>query len=112
MVLKKGPGIHPWCNNGIMIINQEAMAAGHLGTTMFKSGGKRKHHHLAATAAQVEAGTEFRAQDQVLEKLDTFNYLGRMLSFCDIDWPVVAWKFHNDWSKWGRLLFLLCQKGG
>ena len=60
------------------------MAAGHLGTTMFKSGGKRKHHHLAATAAQVEAGTEFRAQNQVLEKLDTFNYLGRMLSFDEI----------------------------
>ena len=88
------------------------MAAGHLGTTMFKSGGKFKHHHLAATVAQVEAGTEFWAQDQVLENLDTFNYLGRMLSFDDREWPVVAWNLHKYWSKWGRLLFTLYQKWG
>ena len=72
VVLKEGPGTHPWCNNCKISINQEEMAAGHLGTTMFKRGGNCKHHHLSATASQVEAGTEFRAQDQVLEKLDTY----------------------------------------
>ena len=85
------------------------MAAGHLGTIIFKSGGKRKHHHLATTYTQVEAGTEFRAQNQVLEDLDTFNYLVRMLSFDDRDWPMLAWNLHKYWIKWGRLLFLLYQ---
>ena len=60
VVLKEGPGPHPWCNKCNVLTSQEAMEEGHLGTTMFKSGGKRKHHHLAATSAQVEAGTEFR----------------------------------------------------
>ena len=73
MVLKEGPGTHPWCDNCKISINQEEMAAGHLGTTMFKRGGNRKHHHLAVTAVQVEADTEFRVQDKVLENLDTFN---------------------------------------
>ena len=68
-----------------MFITQEAMAIGHLGTTMFKSGGKRNHHHLATTAAQITAGTEFLTQDQVLEKLDMFHYLVRMLSSDDRD---------------------------
>ena len=111
MILKEGIGPHPWCDNCNIIINQDAMAAGHLGTTMCKSGVKLNHHHLAATAAHISAGTDFRAQDEVLENLDTFNYLGRMMSFDDRDWPVVAWNLHKYWSKWGRLSYLLCQKG-
>ena len=86
--------------------------AGQLGTTMCKSGGKRNHRHLSDTAFQVALGTEFQAEDQVLEKLDTFNYLGRMLSFDDIELPVVECNRHKDWSKWGWLSCLICQKGG
>ena len=88
------------------------MAVGHLGTIMFKSGGKRKHHHLAATAAQVEAGTEFWAQDQVLENLDTFKYLERKISFDKSDWPVVDRNLQRERSKWGQLFCLLCQNWG
>ena len=93
VVLKEGLGPQPWCDNYNMFLIQEAMSEGHLVTTMCKSGGDLNHHHTAATAAHLEAGMEFRAQDEVLEKLDTFNYLVRMLSFDDKDWPVVARKF-------------------
>ena len=112
VILKDGLGPHPWCYNCNMFINQDAMAAEHLGTTICKSGVKRNHHHIAATAAQITAGTDFQAQDQVLEKLDTFNYLDMMLSFYDRDWPVVNWNLHKYWIKWGRLSCMLCQKGG
>ena len=88
------------------------MVAGHLGTTMCKSGGKRNHHHLYATAFQVALGTEFQAEDQVLEKLDTFNYMGRMLSFDNRDWSVVECNLHNDYIEWSWLSCLICQKGG
>ena len=64
---------------------------GHFVTTMCRRGVKCKHHHLAVTDAQVSAGTEFRAQYQVLEQLDTFKYLGRMLYFDNIKWPMVDW---------------------
>ena len=96
MVLKEVSGPHPWCDKFYMFITQEAMASGHLGITMCKNGGKRKHHHLPATAAQLAAGTEFRVQDQVLEKLDTFNYLVRMLYFDDRYWKVMARNLHKD----------------
>ena len=51
------PGLHPWCDQCNIFITWEAMVVGHLGTTMYKSGGKRNHHHLSATAVQVTAGT-------------------------------------------------------
>ena len=111
VVLKEGLVPHPWCDNCNMFITQKAISAGHIGTTMCKIGGKRNHHHLAATDAHIAAGTEFRANDQVLEKLDTFNELGSMLSFYDIYWTEVAWNLHKYWIKWGRLSCLLCQKG-
>ena len=86
--------------------------AGHLGTKMCKSVGKRNHHHLAVTAVQVAAGTEFQVKKNVLEKLDTFNYLGRILYFDDRDRPVVARNLDKYWIRWGRLSCLVCQKGG
>ena len=73
VVLKEVPRPQPWCNQCNMLIAWEEMTAGYLGTTTCKSGGKHKHHHLAATASQVAAGTELQAHDQVLEKLVTFN---------------------------------------
>ena len=88
------------------------MVAVHLGTTMRKIGGKRNRYHLSATAFQVAAVTEFEAEDQVLKKLDTFNYLVRMLSFDGRNLTVVTRNLHKDWSKWGWLSCLIYQKGG
>ena len=47
-----------------------------------------------------------------LEKWDTFNYLGRMLSFDDRGWPVVTRNPYKVCSKWGWLSCLICKKGG
>ena len=58
------------------------------------------------------SGKEFRVQDQVLEKLETFKYLDRKLYFDNINWPMVAWNLQRERRKWGRLSWLLCLKGG
>ena len=42
------------------------------------------------TSENVESGMEFREWDHVLEKVDTFIYLGSILSFDNRNWPVVA----------------------
>ena len=112
VVLKGGLGPHPWCDNYNMFLTQDAMAEGHIGTTMCKSGVNRNHHHIYDTVSQVTAGTEFQAQDQVLEKLDAFNYLVRMLSFDYRYWPVVVWNFRKYLVKWGWVSCLVCQEGG
>ena len=40
----------------------------------------------------------------MLGKLDTFKYLGRMLSFNGSDCPEVAWNLHRARSKWGLVI--------
>ena len=51
------------------------MAVGKIGTPMCKRGAEKNWYRLAATDSRVAAGTEFRAWDQVIEKVDTFRYL-------------------------------------
>ena len=51
------------------------MTVRQLSTEMCNRDDKHKHCRPVATASQVEADAEFQVWDQVLEKLDTFNYL-------------------------------------
>ena len=73
VVLKEGPAPHLHCEKCGMFIPQEAMSDGHLGTAMRKMGTEKKRCRIAVTNTQVESGKEFRAQDQVLENMDTFK---------------------------------------
>ena len=57
------------------------MVVRHLGTIMWNRGAEQRLHPLAATSSQLAAGTEFRAQDQVLEKVETFKYMESILYF-------------------------------
>ena len=45
--------------------------------------------------------------NQLIEKLDTFKYLDRILSFYDSDWPVVDRNIQIYQSKWVLSTFLL-----
>ena len=58
LVLNKGPGPHPWCNQCDMFITRGDTAAENLGTAMCKRGAERKSHSISATSARVLAGTE------------------------------------------------------
>ena len=72
-----GPQRGPWTPPLAQSVQHVHKPGGNGGRTHWhhnvKSGGKIKHHHLDANAAQVAEGKEFRAQYQVLEKFDTFN---------------------------------------
>ena len=108
VVLNKGPGPHPRYEQCDMFIPQEAMAAGHLGTAMCKIGSEKKHRRLAATVNRLEVGTEFQTRDQVLEKVDIFKYLVRMLYFDDSDLPAVDRNLQIERMKRARLSCLIC----
>ena len=55
------------------------------GNEMCRREVEQKCFRIAANAAQVASGTDLRACDQVLEKVDTFKYLVRILSYDDIN---------------------------
>ena len=77
------------------------MAVGHLGTAMCKRGAEQKRRYLAINTIHLEVVMEFRARDQVLENVDTFKYLGRILSYNYSDCAVVFRSLHRERSKWG-----------
>ena len=48
----------------------------------------------------------------MIENVDTFKYLGSMLSFDNINWPTVARKLQRGRRKWGWFSRMLCREGG
>ena len=111
MYLNKGPDPHHQCKQHGMLISCQAMAAGYLNTAMYKRGSDKKHCCISSTTTQVVSGNELRSQDQVLDKVDTCNYLGRMLYFNDRNWPVVENNLQRARMKWGQFSCMLCQEG-
>ena len=57
LVLNKGPGIHPQCEQCDMFTPRVVMAELHLVTTMCKIGSEQNCWYLAATAAWLAVGT-------------------------------------------------------
>ena len=79
VVLNKVPCLHPRCNQCNILIPQKTILARHLRNTILKRELLRKHRHLATTTFQIEATTELWVWKQVLEKMNTFKYLYKML---------------------------------
>ena len=44
--------------------------------------------------------------------MDTFKYLVRIISFDNINWPIVARNYHIDQNKWGRFSRMFYQEVG
>ena len=94
-ILNEGNIPHLWCDQCAMFILREALATGHLGTTICKRREYHKNRCLAASSTREVARTKFRALDHVLVRAKTFNYLGRILSSDNNDCPAVdgnLWK--------------------
>ena len=78
-----------------------------LGTAMFRRGAKWKRHHLLDAAAQKADVMEFRVQDHMIDKVDTFKCLIFLLSFYNSDWPAVdgkCWKVRRKWGMFSQMI--------
>ena len=53
----------------------------------------------------------FEAYGKPLETLDTFKYLGRLMTAGDDDWPEVVGNLVKPQNSWGRLLLILSREG-
>ena len=63
--------------------------------------------------AELQDSTEraFEAYGKPLETLDTFKYLGRLMTAGDDDWPEVVGNLVKPQNSWGRLLPILSREG-
>ena len=99
------------CGQFDIFVTRKTSASGHLDIEMCSRMAVRKRHRLSANSARVAAGTEFWARDQVLDKLDTFKTLWRILSSDDINWTVACRKLKRVRRKWDRFSLLLSHDG-
>ena len=95
----------------VVFIPQWGMAVGHLVNAVFKIGVEQNCHRLSAIAIRVAAVVDFGAWEQVLEKVDTFNCLGGILSYDDSNWSVVAQNLHISQRKWGWFSYVIFKEG-
>ena len=74
-------------------------------------GAERKRRRLAETELQESTETAFEAYGKQLEAVPSFNYLGRIMTAGDNDWPAVAGNPGKAWKSWGRLKRILSREG-
>ena len=85
MVYTPGEGVFPKCENCGMQTSELAFDRGHLGTRLCLEVGERRHRHQAAADAVLALWRQFTADGNVLERVEVFKYLGRLLDMSDDD---------------------------
>ena len=74
-------------------------------------GADQKRRRLDANADWVASGMEFQDHKKILENMDTFKYIGRMLSFDDINCNDIVRNLHIVRRKWERFSRLFGWEG-
>ena len=112
IILDKGDGYHPWLEQCGMFVTREAFAVRHLRNKMCRRGAERKRRHLDANAARLAAEKEFQSYDQIIDKVDTFKYFVRILSFDNIDCPAIVMNLQRAERKYGVVILPVGTGGG
>ena len=73
-----------------MLVPWRSLNGRHKNTAMCKSGAERKRRRLAETEIRESTEMAFEVYGKQLKRVPSFNYLGRILTAGDDDWPAVA----------------------
>ena len=110
-ILNEGTIPNPRCENCDMFISREVLWTGHLGTEKYNRGLYQENRFCTDAATWETARMEFRAQDHVLERVEKFKYLSRLLLPDDSDWQEVAGNICKVGRKLERFYCMLIQEG-
>jgi hypothetical protein len=94
-------GFFPWCEQCGMQCNPSYPA--HINTKECRAGTERRHQQDMAIRSALALRQQFTIQDQVLERVDVFKYLGRLLSQDDDDVQAVRAQLRKARSTWARV---------
>jgi hypothetical protein len=72
---------------------------------------KRRDRRAAERAAYEATGVVFHLNNVQLEKVDTFRYLGRLLSYNNSDWPTLFYNLKKAQQRWGMVSRVLVRDG-
>ena len=85
-ILNEGTISHPQCGQYNILILREPLEAGKFSTKICKRGAEQNNRRLADASTWKATRTEFRGQYYVLERVERFKYLFRILSYENSEW--------------------------
>ena len=94
-----------------MQVPRKALNGRHLGTAQCAKGAEGKRRRLAKTDKRDNLERAFSAYRQPMEAVSEFQYLGRILTATDDDWPEVAGNIKKVRRCWGSLAWVLGREG-
>ena len=103
IILDEGNLPHPRLSQCNMLVPWRALNGKHHDTAMCRSGAERKRRRVAETELQENTERAFEAYGNPIEAVPSFNYLGRIMTVGDDNWPAVAGNLLKARKSWGRL---------
>ena len=94
-----------------MLVPWRSLKELHKHTSQCKKRAERKWRRLGAEEGRVTTSRAFRAYGITLEMVPFFNYLGRLISAADDDWPEVICNLTNARAVWRMMTSILSMEG-
>ena len=94
-----------------MLVPWRALKKRHHATAQCAKGAERKRRWIAEAGLRESTESAFEAYGKPLDNVSSFNYLRRVMTSGDDDWPEVAGNLSKAWESWGRLSRILCREG-
>ena len=90
IILEEGTLPHPRCEECDMLVPWRSLNGRHKDTEMCRSEAVKKRRRDTETEIRESTERAFEAYGGQLEAVDSFTYLGRVMTAGDDDWPAVA----------------------
>ena len=98
-ILNEGTISHPQCGQYNILILREPLEAGQFSTKICKRGAEQNNRRLADASTWKATRTEFRGHYYVLERVERFKYLFRILSYENSEWKDMTGNLWKVWRK-------------
>jgi hypothetical protein len=110
-ILEEHPVIYPQCDRCGLHIAHSQLINRHYNSKVCQEGRERKERRAAERAAFDACAVTFQLNDELLEKVETFRYLGRLLASNNSDWPTLYYNLKKAQKRWGMVARVLVQDG-
>ena len=111
VILEEGNLPHPRCPLCDMLVPCKAPNETHRSTSQCTRGAERKRRRLAAEEEKEVTTRVFSAYGRPPEMVNSFKYLGQVISAADVNWPAVVKNLAQERKVWIRMSHILRREG-
>ena len=111
VILEEGVHPVPRCPKCDILFTWRALNFNPHATEMCSRGDERRQNRQWEEEARRRNVVAFQDYGRPLVSVSEFNYLGRMLTALDDNWPAVVGNLIKVWNRWARMSRILGQEG-